>query len=199
MAFFGSNKSRSSNSSLAVNRRGKSRSMRSQNKMIVRQMGYNQQSNPYAVQTVEYVEAPTKKQLEAQQLGFTGYSIKNGDLFIALDVQDILPEYVMGESNLITNGIFENIKVDKIALIYSPKKKMFMYLAINADFSCYVLFESPNFHDLPNISKIDIDILPVNAQVIPNANRLLNSVYHYIHNLCSNPILVFRVNELFKI
>ena len=198
--FFNSNKSRST-SRMAVNRRGRMRGINSQNRRIVTDMMYDNAraaDSNRALSTVQYIEQPTKKQQEALDLGFLGYSLKYGDIGIVLDPSDIFPELIQENDHIIGNGIFDGINVDKIAITYSPKKKMFYYLAINANYTCYILFESKNVYDLPYIDRIDLDILPVNAQILENWNRLINSVYELVHNLCHNPILVFKVNEIFK-
>lgn len=191
--FFNSNKSRSS---ISVSRRGNMRSPQAQNRRIIKTMMYDNKTKSNRLMDTEiYV---TKKQQEALDLGFLGYSLKYGDIGIVLDPSDIFPELIQENDHIIGNGIFDGINVDKIAITYSPKKKMYYYLALNANYTCYILFESKNVHDLPYIDRIDLDILPVGAQILENWNRLINSVYELIHNLCQNPILVFKVNEIFK-
>ncbi len=191
--FFNSNKSRSS---ISVSRRGNMRSPQAQNRRIIKTMMYDNKTKTNRLMDTEiYV---TKKQQEALELGFVGYSLKDGDKAIVLDPEDIIPELTQENNNIIGNGVFDGINVDKIAITYSPKKKMFYYLALNANYTCFILFESKNIYDLPNIDKIDLDILPVNSQILENWNRLVNTVYELVHNLCQNPIMVFKINEIFK-
>jgi hypothetical protein len=199
MGFFSSNKNRMA--STAINRRGRSRSIKGQNRRLVSDMMYDNarfNDSKNALSTVTYIEQPTKKQIEAQELGFLGYSLKYGDCMLVLDIEDIIPEMLLGASNLITNGVFDNIRCDKVGIVWSPKRKMFMMLALNADYTCFVLFESANLYELPHIIDLNMDILPVNAQILENINRLMNSVYELVHNMTSNPIMVYKIGEIFK-
>jgi hypothetical protein len=199
--FFNSNKNRMA--STAINRRGRTRSIKGQNRRLVTNMMYDNaraaDSNNRALSTVTYIEQPTKKQQEALDLGFLGYSLKYGDIAIILDPSDILPYTIQENEHIIGNGVFDGIRCDKIAITYSPKKKMFYYLALNDNYQCHIIFKSNNIHELPNIGNIDMDILPVNSQIIGNFNRLINSVYEVVTDLTYNPIIYYKVRELFKI
>ena len=186
---------------MGVNRRGRMRGVQSQSRRIVTDMMYDDaraHDAAAALSTVQYIEQPTKKQIEAQELGFLGYSLKYGDCMLVLDIEDIIPEMLMGASNLITNGVFDNIRCDKIGIVWSPKRKMFLMLAINADYTCFVLFESANLYDLPHVADLNMDILPVNSQILEKINRLMCSVYTLVHNITTNPILVYKITEIFK-
>jgi hypothetical protein len=198
MGFFNSNKNRMA--STAINRRGRSRSICGQNRRLVTDMMYDQArlKDSMNSNTVEYIDQPTKKQQEALDLGFLGYSLKYGDCMLVLDIEDIIPEMLMGTNNLITNGVFDNIRCDKVGIVWSPKRKMFTMLALNSDYTCFVLFESANLYELPHIIDLNMDILPVNAQILENINRLMNSVYELVHNMTSNPIMVYKIGEIFK-
>jgi len=144
----------------------------------------------------------SKKEQEKIDLGFTGYSLKYGNVMIVGNLEDMLPQfqYDIDPDNhtLLNNGIFEGIRCDKIALVYSPKLKKFVYLALNDNYECYILFKSDNYYDLPNISDIELDNLHPNFQIVENVNVLLNTVYKYIHDLTSNPLLQYKVAEVFK-
>jgi hypothetical protein len=198
--FFSSNKNRMATT--AINRRGRTRSIKGQNRRLVTNMMYDNaraaDSNNRAMSTVTYIDQPTKKQQEALDLGFLGYSLKYGDIMLVLDIEDIIPEMLMGASNLITNGVFDNIRCDKVGIVWSPKQKTFMMLALNANYTCFVLFESKNLYELPHVIDLNMDILPVNAQILENINRLMNSVYELVHNMTSNPIMVYKIGEIFK-
>lgn len=143
-----------------------------------------------------------RKQIEAQQLGFTGYSLKYGDVMVTGNIEDMIPNYQYDidpdNHNLVTNGVFEGVRCDKVGLIYAPKLKKFIYLALNDDYTCFILFQSDNIHTLPNTENIDMDNLNVRLDILENANRMLSSVYQYVHDLTNNPILLYKVNEVFK-
>lgn len=153
-------------------------------------MMYDNNNNPITKQQEVYV---TKKQAEALDLGFTKYSLKYGDIMLLLDIEDILEEYKQ-EQGTITNNVFDNIQCDKVGIVYSPKLKKFIYLAVNDNFTCYIIFQDI----LPNFEDINLEHLPVNAQIMDQANRRMSSVYKYIHDLTTNPIFQMTVNEVFK-
>lgn len=190
MGFFNSNKNRME--SIAINRRGKMRSPRSQNRRIVKTMMYNNNAryndnyDDDIVTNNEYMPS------------FTEYAIINHDCMIVGDIIDMLPNYLMSEHYLISNNTFENIKCEKVGLVYSPKLKKYLYLALNNDYSCFILFMENNYNDLPNIENIDIDFLKSSCQIIWNINRLMNSVYKEIWLMTHNPILKYKVSEIFK-
>lgn len=187
---------------MGVNRRGRFRGTASQNRRIVTDMMYDNARAADSANTssavTQYIEQPTKKQIEAQELGLLGYSLKYGDVMLVLDIEDILPELIMAEHNLITNGVFDNINIDKLGIIYSPKKKMYYYLALCDNYQCHIIFKSQNVHDLPNIGNLNMDILPLNTHIVENANRLMNSVYTTVSDLTYNPIIFYTTNELFR-
>lgn len=182
MAFFNSNKSRAAMRRVSGN-------------------NYQRRSSNCSVTESVYI---TKKQADVMDLGFTGYSLKYGDVMIIGDINYMLPDYrhdiEPDNHNIIRNDVFEGIKCDKVCLIYSPKLKKFVYLTLNDDYSIGILFKSDNYHSLPNVDNIDLDNLHPNIEVKENANRLLNSIYNRIDiaDLTSNPILFYRVGEIFK-
>lgn len=198
MGFFNSNRNRAAN--IAVSRRGNMRSPQAQNRRIVKTMMYdNKTHKTKEVSNEIYI---TKKQAEAQELGFLGYSLKYGNVMLIGNIEDILPDYKDDQyNNVIRNNVFEGIKADKLGIVYSPKKKQFMIIGLNDDYSSSILFKNEDINQLPNIENIDLDNIEyTNLQIIENANRLLNSVYNRIDilDLTSNPILVYDVKEIFK-
>jgi hypothetical protein len=144
----------------------------------------------------------TKKEQEKIDLGFTGYSIKYGNIAIVGNIETMLPQFQhdidADNHNLLNNGIFEGIRCDKIALIWSPKLKKFMYIALNDNYECYILFKSDNYHSLPNIADIELDNMNPSFQLVENINTLMNTVYKFIHDLTANPIIQYKTLEVFK-
>ena len=186
--------------------RGRTRSPVSQNKRILREMTYKN-VNGARIPTGKYQETVvtvTKKQLEAEQLGFTAWSLKHQDIMILGDIEYMLPQYKHDINpdthNIVRNDMFEGIKADKIGLVYSPKLKKFLYLGLNDDYTISILFESADYKELPNSEYIDLDNLHPNVQIIENANRLLSAVYNVyeVYSFTSNPITIYKINEVFK-
>lgn len=200
MGFFNSNKNRAAN--IAISRRGNVRSPQTQNRRIIKTMMYDNKTKTNKLMDQEIYT--TKKQQEAIDLGFTGYSLKYQDIMIVGDIFDMLPEYKHdidpNAHNIIRNDIFEGILCDKVALIYSPKLKKFMYIALNDNYSMAILFKETNFKDLPYIERFDLDNLHPNLQIIYNVNRSLVSVYYHsvIEDMTNNPILNYNILEVFK-
>ena len=196
--FFNSQKSR-------MNSRGNTRSYRSQNRRIVRELTYTKNVNGAQIAQYKDVEVNvTKKQAEAIDLGFTGYTIKYFDMMIIGDIEYMLPQYKHdidpNSHNIIRNDMFEGIKADKIGLVYASRLKKFLYLGLNDDYSISILFESANYHDLPNVENIDIDNLHPNVEILTNINKVLTSVYNIyeVYSFVSNPLVIYKITELFK-
>lgn len=192
MGFFSSNKNR-----IAVTARGNKRSYQGQNRRIMQSVVYDNRTGKTKPVTEEiYV---TKQQAEAQDLGLTGYSLKYGDILILGDIEHIIPNWKHDIHpdihNLVSNGVFEGIRADKIGIIYSHKLKKFLTLALNDDYSIYILFKSDQ---TPN--NIDLELLSPFLEIKENANRLLYAIYYNseILDLCQNPILNFRITEVFR-
>lgn len=191
--FFNSNKNR-----IAVTSRGNKRSYQGQNRRIVQSMMYDNRTKTQKPVTEEvYV---TKKQAEAMDLGFTGYSLKYGNMMLIGDIDAMLPDCRFEHAqynNLLTNGVFEGIGADKIGLVYSPKFKKFLYLALNDNYTIGILFKNENYNELPNVP--DIDNLDPRIEIRENANRLLYTVFYEseILDLTSNPIMHYGINEVF--
>lgn len=210
-------------SNIAVNSRGRPRSTNSQNRRIIKQMMYNnhtvqtqqttdiiKNTNNGAVGNNNYQYSSTvttyktKEQIEAQELGLTAYSIKHGDVMLLGDIEYMLPMYRHDIDpnlhNVVFNNVFEGIKCDKIGYIYSQKKKQFMIIGLNDDYSSCILFKANNFKDLPNSENIDLQLLHPNIEIKENSNRLLISVYNKIpiYDLTSNPIMTYDISEIFK-
>lgn len=188
MGYFNSNKNR-----IAVNSRGNRRSYQGQNRRIIQSMIYDDrtQSNKYVEQEV-YL---TKKQAEAIDLGFTAYSIKYGDIMLIADPRYMLPIENIQDHHIVKNKVFENIRADKIALIYSPKWKQFLFVVLNNDYSIYVL---ERLDQCPN--HIDLDNLHPNIEIKEHSNRLIVSVYYEseVLDLTYNPVLNYGIMEVFK-
>lgn len=106
---------------------------------------------------------------------FLEYALTEGDVIIVLDVEDIIREYEL-DRGLITNNVFDNIRCDKVDIIWSPKKELYYYVALNDDYTCFILWKNGDVYQLPYIDRIDLDNLPINAQIIENINRLIISV-----------------------
>jgi hypothetical protein len=129
------------------------------------------------------------------------HALKDMDMMILMDVQDIIPQY-SNSSSTVSNNIFPNQKIrcDKVCLIYSPRRKLYYYLAVNDNGTCYVLFKGKELKDLPNAtsSRIDFDDINPNFVINENANRLMNCVIDEIIDITSNPIHVYKTSELFR-
>ena len=128
---------------------------------------------------------------------FLEYSLVNGNIIIVLNVEDILREYEL-EQGYLTNNVFDNIRCEKVGIVYSPKLKMFLYLALNNDPIAGIMFKSKDLSELPNIDRIDLKLLPIDSHIVENANRLMISNFSEIVDLCHNPVLIYKVGELFK-
>ena len=73
-------------------------------------------------------------------------------------------------------------------------------LAINNDYSSYILFEAAKLKDLP-VDKLYSDPLITDKyKMIEKSNRMIIGVLRYdpIWNLTTNPIISFRPTELFR-
>lgn len=129
---------------------------------------------------------------------FLEYSLVNGDIMIIGNIEDMLLQFKHRKDGYISNEIFKVIKCDKVGLFYSARKKMFYWLAVNDDFTIYILFKSQKLSLLPNALSIDIE--SKKYQIIENANRLIWSVYNRndILDLTMNPVLLYKVGEIFK-
>lgn len=127
----------------------------------------------------------------------TTWALVNRDIMILYEIEDIIPEYQQ-ELGTITNNVFDNIRVDKLGVFYSKKLKQFLYLAINDNYECYILFKGYSLQELPNGNDINIENLPVSTEIMEIANRKMYSTYKYVHDLCSNPIYQMTINEVFK-
>ena len=134
---------------------------------------------------------------EIMKYDFLEYSLVNGNIIIVLNVEDILREYEL-EQGYLTNNIFDNIRCEKVGIVYSPKLKMFLYLALNNDPIAGIMFKSKDLSELPNIDRIDLKLLPIDSHIVENANRLMISNFSEIVDLCHNPVLIYKVGELFK-
>ena len=132
-----------------------------------------------------------------QPLDFTTFSLVNGDVMILYQIEDIIPEYEQ-QKGTITNNVFDNIRVDRLGLFYSKKLKQFLYLAVNDNYECYILFKGYTLAELPNGNDINIENLPVSIEIMEIANRKMYATYKYIHDLTTNPIFMMTVSEVFK-
>lgn len=131
---------------------------------------------------------------------FLEYALTVGDRMIVGDIVDMLPDHLNKphKHNLMHNEIFKNIIVEKVGLIYSPKKKLFMWIGLNDNNTGFILYKDAKLSNLPNIKNIDIEKLKGSMQVIENINRLITSVYLYLDDLCYNPVCRYKITELFK-
>lgn len=127
----------------------------------------------------------------------TTWALINRDIMILYEIEDIIPEYEYNRGQ-ITNNVFDNIRVDKLGVFYSKKLKQFLYLALNDNYECYILFKGYTLQELPNGNDINIENLPVSTEIMEIANRKMYATYKYIHDLCSNPIYQMTINEVFK-
>lgn len=146
------------------------------------------------------VVALTKREQDKYNLGFTGYSLKYGNVMIVGDIETMLPQYQHDidpdNHNLLNNGVFEGVNCDRVALIYSPKMKSFMYLGLNDDYSMSILFKADHPDSLPN--PIDIENMHTEWQILENAGTLLNATYKHVADLTANPIIFYRISEVFR-
>ena len=131
------------------------------------------------------------------------YGLIDMDVIIMMDIDDIIPEY----SNCCGDGTVHNdrfytqrFKCDKVGLIYGQKKKLFYLLALDDNYRCIVLFKDKDVYKLPGVpSKIDMEgTINPNFIITENANRLMNCVFDTIEDYTSNPVMIYRTNELFK-
>lgn len=188
MGYFNSNKSRFTS-------RGNKRSYASMNRRMLRSMTYDNTTHRY--KEVEEEVYVTKKQAEAIDLGFLGYSLKYGDVIIIGDPSDMLPLQYVEDHNIVRNHVFTNIKADKIGLMYSSKLKQFLYLVLNDDYTIAIL---DRFDQPPINEKIDLENLHPRIELKERANRILLSVYYHseVLDLTQNPIIHFKSTEVFK-
>ncbi len=134
------------------------------------------------------------------------HALKDLDMMILMDIQDIIPQYWNkdGPNPTAFNNVFPNQKIvcDKVCLIYSPKKKMYYYLAINDNSTqAYALFEGKELKDLPNAvstDKIDFNNINPNFVINEKANRLINSVIDQVVDITTNPLHLYKTSELFR-
>lgn len=190
MGFFNSNKNRAAN--IAISRRGNIRSPQAQNRRIIKTMIQDNNTNNYKPVYIERVV--TAKQAEAIDLGLTKWSLKYQDVMILLDPKDILPKEYIQNDKVVTNKVFNGIRCEKVGIVWSRKLKKFMYLAVNSNYTCYILF----MDYLPNFDNIDLNRLPSSAEIIERVNWRMLSVFRYIHDLTVNPIFQMTSNEVFK-
>ena len=129
---------------------------------------------------------------------FNEYVLMNGDVMIIGNIEDMLLQFKHRKDGYISNNVFKVIRADKIGLFYCIRRKLFMWLAINDDFTIYILFKDKELRHLPNT--IDFNIESPKYQIIENANRLIWSVYNKndILDLTTNPIIMYKVGEIFK-
>ena len=129
---------------------------------------------------------------------FNEYVLMNGDVMIIGNIEDMLLQFKHRKDGYISNNIFKIIRCDKVGLFYSARQKMFMWLAVNDDYTIYILHKDKELKYLPNA--ISLDIESKKFQIIHNANRLFWSVYNVndILDLTMNPIIMYKVGEIFK-
>lgn len=116
---------------------------------------------------------------------------------VIADPINMIPNWII-EPNTVKNDRFPNrqIKADKIALIYSKKRKLFMYVTIDDNSrTCAILFKNKDLYQLP-----DIKIAENNRfyNLAENGNRLMNCIINDLWDVSSNPIMNYKVNELFS-
>ena len=77
---------------------------------------------------------------------------------------------------------------------------MYYYLAMNDNYTCYILFKGKELKDLPDAlsTKIDLEHINPNFVVSENANRLMNCVYSEVWDCTSNPVMIYKTSELFR-
>jgi len=140
-----------------------------------------------------------RPKIQKPQKTFLQHLLTESDFIILAEVSLVLPKYRNGYST-VHNDIFTNrqIRCDQVGLIYSPKKKMYYYLAINADNSCHILFKDKDVYKLPNVTRINLDPKEFNILTQENANRLMNSIFDTINDLSGNPIHIYKTSELFR-
>jgi hypothetical protein len=152
-----------------------------------------------AARNIRYIngERLTRKQNKPLS-SFLEYSLVNGNILLIGDVIDMLPELKHRKDGYIKNDILKVVRCDKVGLFYSSRQKMFMWLAINDNYTIYILYKDKKLSLLPNISNIKLE--NPKYQIIEQANRLIWSVYQRndIHDLSMNPILIYKVGEIFK-
>ena len=131
--------------------------------------------------------------------------IKDQDTMLLFnDIDDIIPSYYRWSSHEVRNDVFmgynQKIKCEMIGLVYSPKKKLFYMMAINNDYTSYILFEAVKLKHLP-VDKLYSDPLITDKyKMIEKSNRMIIGVLRYdpIWNLCLNPIMSYKPTELFR-
>ena len=161
-----------------------SRLRRKATKRTVYNLGYGDQT-VYKSRVPKVVKKPKT---------FLEYSLTEADLLFMMDTENIYPEYNSGiKLNLFPSL---NIRCDKIALIYAKKKKLFMMLGLNDNYTGFVLYKDKDVYKLPNVFKFDLDI--ENFHVNENSNRLMNSLIDKFPDCTSNPIHIYKTNELFS-
>lgn len=148
-----------------------------------------------AAKSIKY-SSGSKKEPKIQKT-FLEYILTDGDTMVIADPRNMIPNWVKSD-NQVFNDRFTNklIRADKIALIYSQKKKLFMYITICDDIrTCAILFKNKELYQLP-----DIRIAELNQfyHLAENSNRLMNCIIEDLWDCTSNPIMRYLVGELFR-
>jgi len=154
-------------------------------------------SSNFGNQRIGYIKKPKKKPT------FLEYCLIDKDMVVLMDPEDIIPQYMHKDpSRTVYNHIFPNQKIqcDKVGLIYSQKKKIYYYLAMNDNYTCYILFKGKELRELPEAlsTKIDLEHINPNFVVSENANRLMCCVYDEVVDCTANPLMIYKTSELFR-
>ncbi|WP_458720460.1 hypothetical protein [Candidatus Nitrosocosmicus sp. R] len=77
-----------------------------------------------------------------------------------MDTVDIFKNLLYRSATAIKLDLFPSlgaIRCDKIGLVYSRKCKLFMFLGLNDNDTCFVLYKDKDVYKLPNIYNINIE------------------------------------------
>ena len=150
-----------------------------------------------AARSIRYNYGSNNKKVK-EPISFLQYTLTEGDTMIIADPVNIIPSWTVQQPNQVKNDRFPNrqVKADKIALIYSQKKKLFMYITICDDSrTCAILFKNKDLYQLPDIHIAENNH---NYHLAENSNRLMNCIIEDLWDITSNPVLLYKTSELFR-
>lgn len=142
-----------------------------------------------------------------QKKSFLEYVLQDSDIMICCDPDYILPSVYLWSKYMVKNDVFntpnQKISADKIGIIWSQRKKMYMMIAINDNSDrLFILFKNKELRFLPNVESRLSNLEKVDTvniyQTVENSNRMMNVVFNEVYDLTSNPVMIYKVSELFR-
>lgn len=169
--------------------------LRSRSRRSARQAAYSLRNNYGG----ERIERP--KPIELPKDPFETL-IKENDTMLMFETDDIIPSKYRWSSTKVRNDLFndynQKINCGRVILIYSPKKKLYLFMAINEDYTSYILFKAKSLKDLP-VEKL-YNSVGEKYKTIEQSNLKMIGILRYepVWDLTLNPVILYKPTELFR-